>query len=95
MSTRTEKLTYFGKKIRDVKIEAQMCDVLDEIVAWRMETKQCDEKTAIEYALSFFVGVCCGEQSTKDENETAWFILWHDCIVNMFIGRHGYPPLYV
>lgn len=94
MSNRIEKLTYFGKKIRDVKIVAQMCDVLDEIVAWRMETKQCNEKTAIEFALVFFAGVCCGEQSTKDENETAWFILFHDCIANMFIERHGYQSLY-
>ena len=90
-----ETLKYWADKVKSVRIMFDMVYLLNEIVEWCMFEKNVDEKTAINWTLAFFAGICVGEQSaTKEDNELCWSVIWHDNIVDNFLEDRGYKPIY-
>ena len=94
MNKRQEKLIEWANKFKKTLIVSNVVDVMDEITKYMEQTKGKSEPDAMRFAVTFFEGVACGEQSKMPDGEVSFFVLFHDTIVNMFASRHGYAQVY-
>ena len=90
MYKRQEKLIEWANKFKKALIVSDVVDVMDEIVKYKEEEQEKSEMDAMRFAVIFFEGVACGEQSKMPDGEVSFFVLHHDITINMFASRHGY-----
>lgn len=94
MDKRQEKLIEWADKFKKALIVSDVVDVMDEIAKYMAQTKGKSEPDAIRFAVTFFEGVACGEQSKMPDGEVSFFVNFHDTTINMFLSRHGYSQVY-
>lgn len=94
MDKRQEKLIEWADKFKKALLISNVVDVMDEIVKYLQETQEKSVADAMRFAVIFFEGVACGEQSKMPDGDVSFFILYHDTTINMFASRHGYAQVY-
>ncbi len=94
MNKAQEKLIEWADKFKKALIVSDVVDVMDEIVEYMEETREKSVSDAVRFAVTFFEGVACGEQSKMPDGEVSFFVLFHDTTINMFASRHGYAQVY-
>lgn len=94
MDKRQKLLIDWANKFKKSLIVSDIVDVMDEIVKYMEEERENSVSDAVRFAVIFFEGAACGEQSKMPDGETSFFVLFHDTIINMFASRHGYAQVY-